>query len=279
MTSALEGRDGGDVVEGPAPPVHPAVHVEVGDAEHGRPPTIGAAGAHRYDRRGGNGGRVSGPPPAPVHHDDLRHHVRAGDRDGCGQPGAGFPRHRRSRGAARSRRRRHPGGPQPVPAERRHPRAAPGGGRPPACVVRPRVRRRHRGPRDRRRHRGHRGHAARPVRARRRGRHVRADLRLLRGLRGHGRRGAAAGAAAPARLDLRTPRSWRPRSGRAPSWCSSTHRTTRPARCSAPTSWTRSPRCAGPTTSWRSPTRSTSTSSSRVPTSPWPRCPAWRSAR
>ena len=31
----LERLDGGDVVVGPAPPVHPAVHVVIGDAEHG----------------------------------------------------------------------------------------------------------------------------------------------------------------------------------------------------------------------------------------------------
>ena len=35
MTSASERGDGGEIVVGPAPPVHPAVHVVVGDAEHG----------------------------------------------------------------------------------------------------------------------------------------------------------------------------------------------------------------------------------------------------
>ena len=42
-------------------------------------------------------GHASDPAAAALHHDDLRHHVRAGAGDGLGQSRSGLPRHRRAR--------------------------------------------------------------------------------------------------------------------------------------------------------------------------------------
>ena len=102
--------------------------------------------------------------------------------------GQGFPDTDGPRRGARRRHRRDPRRPQPVPA-----RASAS----PSCahaiaahqqqLVRPRLRRRHRGARHRGRDRGDRGRAARAVRAGRRGRHVRAVLRLVRRVHRDGR--------------------------------------------------------------------------------------------
>ncbi len=91
------------------------------------------------------------------------------------------------------------------------PEPAPGRRRPPAPLLRARLRPRRRGPRHGRGHRGHRRHPPGPVRAGRRGDPVRAVLRPVRGGRGDGR-GQAAGRHPPsARLPLRSRRAGRRR--------------------------------------------------------------------
>ena len=166
---------------------------------------------------------------------------------------------------ARPRSSRPPSGAahrsQPVPAGPGHPGAAARDQRPPAALLRPRLRPGHRGARHRRRDRGDRGHGHGAGRAGRRGRALRALLRLLRG---HGR----ARRRHPPRGHARTRRRrWgfdpealcgAPITPATRRSCS-TPRTTRPAPSSARPSSRSSPSWLSSTTSSSSPTRSTST--------------------
>ncbi len=228
------------------------------------------------------------PPAAPAraahgraHHVGLRGDVDACRRGRRGEPRPGLPRHRRPAGAEGRRDRGDPGrARQPVPSAARAAAAARGDRRPPAALLRPRRRPRHRG---RRRHGCVRDHPVDPAGPRRRGRRgdrLRAVVRHLRGrhLAGprspRGRADVGPGPAA---------RPGRAAGGRhAADAADPAELAAQPDghRLHAATSWPRWRASPSTTTCWSCPTRPTSTcGSTATRTCRSRRCRACGSAR
>ncbi len=133
-------------------------------------------------------------------HHHLYRDVAAGPGTRCGQPRPGFPRLRGTRAPGRGTRPGDARRPQPVRADDRGARAAPGHRRQDPSRVRPPARRGRRGHGDQRRHRSHLQRHPRGGAGRRRSGGARPLLRLLRTGDRPGRRPRRARAAGPGDL-------------------------------------------------------------------------------